>query len=49
MKQNKDPLHKYKMNYLSDSGEFQEVESKYSGNFHTFPVNQQGFQVRYLC
>ena len=30
-----------RMNYLNDSGEFHEVDSKYSGNIHTFPVNQQ--------
>ena len=31
------------MDYLSDSGEFQEMES------NKFPVNQQGFRVRALC
>ena len=38
-----------RMNYLYDSGEFHEVESNCSGKIHTFPVNQQGFQVRDLC
>ena len=39
-----------RMNYLNDAGEIHEVESDYSGKkFHTFPVNQQGFQVRALC
>ena len=26
-----------------------EAEPNYSGKFHTFLVNQQGFQVRDLC
>ena len=38
-----------RMNYLNDSGEFHEVESNYSGQIHTFVVNQQGFQVHPLC
>ena len=36
-------------NCFNDSGDFHEVESDFSGFFHTFPVNQQGFQVRDLC
>ena len=38
-----------RMNELTDSREFHEVESNYSGIFHAFPVNKQGFQVRDLC
>ena len=38
-----------RMNYLKDSGGFQEVESNCSGKNLTCPVNQQGFQVRALC
>ena len=30
-----------RMNFMSDSGEFQEVELNKSGIFLTFPVNQQ--------
>ena len=39
-----------RMNYLNDSGEFQErrVELQWT-IFHTFPVNQQGCQVHALC
>ena len=38
-----------KVDCLSDSGEFQEVESNYSGKILIFPVNQQSFQVHVLC
>ena len=38
-----------RMNYLNDSGECHEAESNYSGKNHSFPVNQQKFQVRDLC
>ena len=38
-----------RMNYLNNFGEFQKVESNYYGIFHTFPVNQQGFQFRDPC
>ena len=34
---------------LNDFGEFHETESNFCGKFHSFPVNQQGFQVRDLC
>ena len=34
---------------MSDSGEFQEIESNYGGKFFTFPVNEQSFQVHVLC
>ena len=38
-----------RVNCLSDSGEFQVVDSNYSGKILTFPVNQQSFQVHVLC
>ena len=34
-----------RMNCMNDSGEFQDTESNYSGNFLTLPVNRQFFQV----
>ena len=37
------------MNYLNDSGEFHDVESNLVENVHTFPINQQGSQVRDPC
>ena len=38
-----------RMNYTNDSREFQDVESIWSGNYHTFPVNRQLFQVLVGC
>ena len=38
-----------RVNCMSDSGEFQDVESNCSGKILTFPVNQQSFQVLDLC
>ena len=34
-----------RMNYISDSREFQDVESICSGNYLTFPVSRQSFQA----
>ena len=38
-----------RMNYMSDSEQFQDVESICSGNCPTFPVNRHLFQVFVLC
>ena len=38
-----------RVNCMNDSGEFQDIESDYSENFPTFPVNQHSFQVLDLC
>ena len=38
-----------RMNYTNDTRQFQGVESICSGNYHTFPVNQQIFQVFVGC
>ena len=34
---------------MNDAGEIQDIESYCSGNFLTFPVNRQSFQVLDLC
>ena len=38
-----------RVNCMNDLGEFQDIESNYSGIFLTFPVNRQSFQVLDLC
>ena len=38
-----------RVNCMSDSGEFQDVESNCSGKGLTFPVSRQSFQVLDLC
>ena len=50
----RDSLHRYKSlqekaNCMNDSREFQDIESKNSGIFVTFPVSQQSFQVLDPC
>ena len=37
------------MKRTSNSGEFQEIESNYFGNFLTFPIDKQSFQVHDQC
>ena len=49
LRESHDTIQRLTDDFLNDSGEFLEVESNYGGKIHTFPVNQQGFQVHALC